>query len=410
MKTLLKILPILLLAACGTEISNKSVAELTAKRDSLQNVQNEISLKIVKLNEQISLKDTSNSEEELKLIKKIAMQKGRVVKLEKGVKKLENELESIHKEKKKVPVRVKELKLEPFNHYIIVYGRVEAKKYANISPEMGGRINKIYVKEGQWVNKNELLVSLNTDAVNKQIEGVKSGLELAQNIYSKQSTLWEKGVGSEIEYLTAKNTVDNLQAQLETLQAQLRMSQIKAPFDGLVNKIYSKVGELTSPAAPLVEFVNLTQLEVNADVSEAYIGSVKMGDIVQVTFASLEDTLKAPIRKISSIIDQKSRTFEIGVNVTNRDNIYKPNMVSTILINDFSSDTSLVVPTDVIGKDITGNYVYIIKNDIVAKRYVKTSLSYNEKTRIASGLNAGDIVITQGYHLVSSGINVNVVE
>ena len=92
----------------------------------------------------------------------------------------------------------------------------------------------------------------------------------------------------------------------------------------------------------------------------------------------------------------------------------KPNMVSTIHINDFSSNKAFVVPSLVIRKDFSGNYVYVVnqeeKKNIVKKKYISTGLSYDENTMITKGLNAGDKVVVKGFHLVSTGVPVNVVE
>lgn len=412
MKNIFIVIPLIVFAACGPQKS-KEIKELIARRDSLQNAQLAIEMKINKLNAEIAALDTNKTMEEIQLIRKIAQQKNRVVAMNKKVKKLENELATYKKKHDFVPVAIKEMKGEEFKHHIIVYGKVEADKYAQISPEMSGRIEKIYVSEGERVNDGQLLVTLNTDAIQKQIDGVKSSLKLATSTFEKQETLWNQGIGSELQYLQAKNTKENLEAQLETLEAQLRMAQIRAPFNGIVDKIYPKVGEIAGPGFPVVEFVNLGKMNIKADVSENYIGKVKVGQIVEVTFSSLlGDTITTPIVRASKVIDDKSRTFEIKLKINNYGNKIKPNMVSTIKINDFSSDNAFVVPSLVIRKDISGSYVYVVvekdNKTVVEKKYITTSLSYNENTMITSGLDEGDKVVVAGYHMVSAGVPVKI--
>jgi membrane fusion protein (multidrug efflux system) len=284
-----------------------------------------------------------------------------------------------------------------------------------ISPEMNGRIEKIHVSRGQRVKKGHLLVSLNTDAIKKQIQGTKSGLELATTTYEKQKALWDQGIGSEIQYLSAKNSKETLEAQLETLEAQVRMAQIRAPFDGIVDKIFPKQGEMAGPAMPVIEFVSLGALTIKADVSEAYIDQVRAGQNVELTFSSLPDySLKTPVVRVSKVINSVSRTFEIELHVKNASEKIKPNMVSTIKINVFSADRAYVVPSLAIRKDITGKYVYVTTEkegeQVVEKRAVETSLSYEDETMITAGLNTNDKVIVKGYHLVSAGMPVHIVE
>ena len=112
-----------------------------------------------------------------------------------------------------VPVTVKAMDAEPFEHYIEITGKLEAEADAFISPEMSGQIEKIYVKEGQSVNKGQLLVSLNTSITESSIQEVKTGLELAVSIYEKQKELWDQKIGSELQYLESKNAMEQAKAR-----------------------------------------------------------------------------------------------------------------------------------------------------------------------------------------------------
>jgi RND family efflux transporter MFP subunit len=396
MKYAIIVMAAVVLSACSKS-ANPELKELEVKRDSLQ----------------IALLDSSINPDDAKIIKKITMQKNRIAATQLKIKGLEAELTPQHDDNL-TPVAVKVIKGEPFNHYIIVYGKVEADHFAQISPEIGGRIETIHVEEGQQVSKGTLLISMNTDATEKQIKGVKSSLELATSTYEKQSTLWEKGIGSEIQYLNAKSTKESLEAQLETLEAQLRMTQIRAPFNGTVDKILLKEGELASPGFPVVEFVNLNGITIKADVPEKFIDNVKVGQNVELSFEALPNYLvKTPIVRVSKVIDPSSRTFEIEVRIKNTGEKVKPNMVSSIKINDFSSENAFVVPSLVVRKDISGNYVYTIKEKdgqkVVGKQYITAGMVYEDESMVTKGLNEGDRVIIKGFHLVSSGMPVKIV-
>ena len=405
---------ILALAACSEKTGNKNLVELTATRDSLQKVQSDIEKQLNTIDFQIAELDSTINPNDIKIIKQIAMQKNKIVGVESKIRVLENKM-TAREHKTLIPVAVKEMQNETFNHYIITYGEVKAKNYAMISPEMNGRINKIHVSEGVRVKKGQLLVSLNTDAIEKQINGVNSGLELATKTFNKLDTLWKQNIGSEIEYLSAQNTKETLESQLDALTAQKRMAQIVAPFDGIVNKIFPKEGEIAGPGFPVIEFVNLNKLTIKADVSESYLDKIKTGQIVELNFSALPNLkVKTPIVRISKIIASASRTFEIEMQIDNPEEKIKPNIVSTIKINDFSSNKAFIVPSLAIRKDITGNYVYLVnKKDnehIVSKKYVTTGLSYDENTMLIKGLELGDQVIVKGYHLVSSGVSVNLIK
>ena len=414
MKKLLVFAIIALIASCSPQTKKTDLAKLHAKRDSLQKVQFNVKKELNTLNAQIIEQDSSINPNDIKIIKQIALQKNKIVKVEAKIKTLENKM-TARDLRNLIPVAVKEMKPETFNHYIITYGEVKAKNYAMISPEMNGRIQKIYVEEGVRVKKGQLLVSLNTDAIDKQINGLRSGLELATKTFEKVDTLWKQNIGSEIEYLTTKNTKENLESQLESVLAQKRMSQIVAPFDGIVDKIFPKEGEMAGPGFPVIEFVNLSKLTVTAEVSEAYIDKIKAGQIIELSFSSLPDySVKAPIMRVSKVISSASRTFEIEMETNNPDEKIKPNIVSTIKINDFSTDKAFVVPSLAIRKDISGDYVYVVNQkdnkNIIAKKYVTRGLSFDDNSMITSGLDLNDQVVVEGYHLVSSGVSVNLVK
>jgi len=414
MKKIILFTVIAALAACSPKSKNETLAELTSKRDSLQKAQSEISIQLNTIESQIAEIDSTINPNDIKLIKKITNQKNRIVSIEQKITALENQM-TAREQKLLIPVAVKDIQNETFTHYIIAHGDVEAKNYAMISPEMGGRIEKVLVKEGDLVTKGLLLVSLNTDAIDKQIEGLKSSLDFATKTFNKLDTLWNQNIGSEIDYLSAKNNKKNLESQMEALQAQKRMAQIRAPFDGIVNKIYSKEGEIAGPGFPVIEFVNLKKIVIKAHVSESYIDKISKGEQVELSFSSLPDyTVKTTIIQVSKVINTKSRTFQIEMEIDNPGDRIKPNMVSTILINDFTSKEAFVVPSLAIRKDITGNFVYIVNTfdnkHIIAKKYITTGLSYDDKTHVTDGLISGDKVVVQGFHLVSAGVTVNLVK
>ncbi|MEE4198436.1 MAG: efflux RND transporter periplasmic adaptor subunit [Bacteroidales bacterium] len=414
MKKIFIIAVIGFLAACSQPAGNQALDDLHSRRDSLQSLKFEIEKKLNTIDARIAVLDSSVNPQDKKIIKKIAQQKNRIVAIDAKIRKMENQM-TARDEKTLVPVTVKEIQPETFNHYIITYGEVKAKNYAMISPEMNGRIEKIHVLEGQQVDEGQLLVSLNTESIEKQMEGVRSSLELAVKTFRKLDTLWKQNIGSEMEYLSAKNRKESLESQLESLLAQQRMAQIRAPFNGIVNKIYPKKGELAMPSVPVVEFVNLDRLTITADVSETYMGKIKKGQPVELTFSALPDLrITTPVTRLSRVIHSASRTFEIEMEIDNPGQRIKPNVVSTIRVNDFSSDSAFVVPSLAVRKDISGEYVYTVvpedqKNRVV-KKYVTTGLSYEEKTMIPRGLQKGDLVVVEGYHLVSSGVEVNLVE
>jgi RND family efflux transporter MFP subunit len=356
--------------------------------------------------------------EKQEIRKEIAAKKKEMNKIKQEIDKLNEKLAGMAGETAgvyKIPVFVKEIQPETFEHYVNSNGKVEAVQAAYISPETNGQIEQIHVEEGDRVQKGQLLVSLNTSVIKSNIEEVKTNLELARETYQKQKRLWEEKVGSEMQYLQAKNNKESLESRLETLKEQLDMSRIKAPFPGIVEQINQKEGELGTPGMQILHLVNLKKLRVKADITEQYISSIQKGDTIELSFPAYPDVKRRiPISRKGQVIDDESRTFIIEARLSNASEKIKPNQVCVVNVRDYVNKGALVVPSNVIKQDMKGDYIYKLKEEegkkLATKVYVKTGRSYNNSTVITQGLKEGDQVITSGYTQVSEGSEVNVKE
>jgi len=310
---------------------------------------------------------------------------------------------------KKVFVDLLTVKPDTFTHYINLTGSIVSDNQAFISPEINGQIKEVLVVEGQKVKKGQALMVLNSEITQKTINEIKTNLELARTVYKKQKELWDQNIGSEIQYLQAKNNMLSLEGKLETLQAQKRMATIRAPYDGIVDNIFQHEGEMASPGRQVLQLVNLKKLKVYADMSERYLPNVHKGDMVKVSFPTFPDlVMEAPIFRIGNVINPANRTVRIQVNIKNKDNKLKPNIISNLLIKDYYNEKAIAVPSIIIKQDLKGDYVFIVVKDekanlIAKKQYVKTGVSHGTKTLITSGLNPNDKIVYNGYNLVRNG-------
>ncbi len=360
LKSGFSILAIFIMVSCSQD-PNTKLASLVAERDSLKTVRTDLDNKIMELNEQIQEIDSTISN---KLVTTI---------------KADTAL---------------------FKHYFAVYGNVQSDKTASLFAENPGNVTQILVEEGQQVKKGQMLVRVDDDVYSRNLQELQTSLDLATTLYDKQKRLWDQNVGSEVQYLEAKNRKESLENSIATLREQKSKSSIVAPFDGVVDKIFPKVGEMASMQMPVARIVNLENMYITSDVSERYINTLKVGD--EVTLAINGDTITSRITRVGSFINATNRSFEIRVAVDDDVDGIRPNSLVAMKINDMTRKGAIVLPSSIIMQDGKGkDYVYVIGKDdrnkqVALKKSIQTGASYEGKTVVLEGLNPGDEIIDKG--------------
>lgn len=327
--------------------------------------------------------------------------------LKKKITNLENEIRIESDTEEAICVALTELTNSKFEHFIQVTGNVEADKNITVTPETNGNIISIDVVEGQRVKKGDVLGRLNTAQVQRSIDEVKTNLELSTILFERQERLWKQKIGSEVEYLEAKAKKEALESNLEALEAQKDMAIITAPFNGIVDEIHQKKGEIAGPSIPFAQLVNIDQVYVEADVAETYLNYIKAGENAELEFPAIGYKTNAPIYRTSNIINPGNRSFKVRINLSNPGHKIKPNLISVLKIKDYEIDNAIVVPSIIVKKDFEGNYLYLAKKEgknLVAKKtYIKISKTYNNLSMVESGVELGDKIITEGYSQVVNG-------
>lgn len=295
-----------------------------------------------------------------------------------------------------------------FEHYFTSTASLEAVESAFISPEMSGQVKQIHIAEGSFVKKGQLLISLNSSILKSSLNELETALALAELVFKKQSELWDKKIGSEMQYLEAKNQKESLENKIASLKEQIEMTKIKAPVSGIIDAIRIKVGEMAMPGQPIVTLINLDKMYVNANVSESYIASLAKGDKVTITFPTYPDVnLESTIFRVGNVIDEGNRTIKIQVLINNINKKFKPNMVAQVKLKDYQNNNAILIPSIIVRNDLEGSYVFVVEKqngkNVAAKRYIKTGKSNNENTIIIEGLKVGEKVISEGYNLVKNG-------
>jgi RND family efflux transporter MFP subunit len=303
-------------------------------------------------------------------------------------------------------VAVTELKNQSFKHYIEVQGKLDGDDNVGISAKTMGVVEAVYVKVGDKVSKGQLLAKIDDKVLSKNMSDLKNKLDFATDIYNKQKALWDQKIGSEVQYLTAKNNKESLENSIRTLNEQIDMYRITSPITGSVGDAPLKVGQAVSPGLPIFRVISFSSIKVVAEVAESYSVKVNPGDAVIVYFPDLHQEVPATVSAVSQYINPVSRTFQVEVRLKNADKSFKANMISVLKINDYKADNTIAIPVNMVQSDMNGSFVYVAITNSPPKAQkvmVKTGLSYNGIIEIREGLKAGDKVITSGYLDVEDG-------
>lgn len=302
------------------------------------------------------------------------------------------------------------IQADTFTHYIDLQGKVDAENIAYVTPQnQGGQVTAIYVKQGNYVNKGQLLLRLNNELANTQLGPLQVQLANAEDILRRRQTLWQQGIGTEVELNTAKTTVANLQKQISGINVQLGQFNVYAPMNGVAETVNIKVGETFSPQTANmagIQIVNTTDLKVTANVPENYLGQVKEGSNIQINFPDLNKKITAKVTIAGKIIDPNTRSFYIEAHLPGDKNL-RPNQIAVVQIQDYSSKGAITVPVNTLQTDEQGKFVLVAVNEngklIAHKRVVTMGQMYSDRLEIKSGLQAGDQVITEGFQGVYEG-------
>lgn len=375
------------LAACGggsAENKNSAAAEQKAKLAELKKQKDGINAEIAKLEAEILKLDPSSKPDNAKLVTTSVIQP------------------------------------ENFAHYIDLQGKVESENISYVTPRGGGgQVKALHIKRGDVVRKGQLLLQLD-DALQKQsllasekgLETLKTQLSFAKTLYQKQKNLWDQNIGTEVQLITAKNNVETLEAQLKSAEEQVKLSREQLLFtsvysdvDGVAEDVNIRVGELFVGSGQ-IKIVNTSNLKVTTEVPENYINRVGKGTKVKVTLPDINKTIDASVNVSGKIINPISRSFFIEARIPN-DKDFRPNQIALVKILDYTANDAITVPVNTLQNDEKGKYVMVAVTEngklVARKRIVAVGEFYADRLEIKSGLQAGEVVIVEGYQSLYDG-------
>lgn len=322
-------------------------------------------------------------------------------------------------------------KMEPtsFVHNVEIQGNVTTDQDVMVQPQFAGTLT-LFVKEGQNVKRGQVIgrvadgglndqyqqARISVTTMEAQLQQAKSSADLARIMYQKQSKLWAQKIGSEMQYLQAKTNYEAAQKQVAAAQSQvaatrkaadavnssLAKTAIVAPFSGVVDQVVTQSGQVVAPGSNIVKLISLGAMKVEANVPETYLAKVRPGTSVKVFLPAINKTIDSRVRLVGNFINPQNRTFRVEVPIPGLGGVVKPNLLAQLKIQDYVNPNALQLPSQYIYQDAANrSYVFVAANmrgnDAVAKKvFVNVGEKSENAVEISTGLQSGDVVITDG--------------
>lgn len=331
------------------------------------------------------------------------------------LKQLETKIKELDPQEKVPLITTFVVKEEVFKHFVELQGNVNTKQNLIIFPEYSGILTHVYVKDGQRVNKGQILAKIDDGGLSQQIAQLQIQADLAKTTFERQERLWNQKIGSEIQYLQTKSTYEAQQEAVNQLQQQIGKTIVHAPFSGIIDDVITEQGSVvTLGQSQLFRIVNLKDMFIEINVPEGYISNVIPGKDVQVDFPVLGKTINSKVRQAGNFINPANRTFKIEVAIPNKDKTIKPNLTAKLKINDYTNEKAILIPQSIISENAEGQqYVYTIidknENKAKAKRVIiETGKTQGDFIEVLSGLENGNEIIEEGARSVKDGQEVKI--
>ena len=333
------------------------------------------------------------------------------------LKKINDKLDSLDKDKNVPLITTLKVKEQVFTHFIELQGNVKTKQNVLVYPEMPGILKSVLVKEGQRVVQGQILATIDDGGMSQQLAQLETNVQLAKTTFERQQRLWEQKIGSEIQFLQTKTAFESQKSAVSQLKQQLEKSIVTAPFSGIIDAVFKEKGVVVAPGqgSEIFRIVNLSNMYIETEVPETYIRSITKNKTVEVNFPILNQTMQSKIRQVGNFINPNNRSFKIEIAVPNSNGNIKPNLTARLKLNDYTNPKAILIPQSIISENAEGaQFVYVVidKKDqkAIAKRLIiETGKTQGDLIEVVKNLAADAEIIIEGARSVNNGQVVKVI-
>ena len=288
-------------------------------------------------------------------------------------------------------------------------GYVTARMQATVSSKLTGKVLEVYIEEGMFVEKDQILAQLDDSTVQAELNFAKTQLKEARRIYKRTLELRKDNLASQASLDAAESQVDGLKARLDISKQIVADMQIRAPFSGVVINKAAQPGEMISPVSAgggftrtgIGTIVDMSSLEVEVDVNESYINRVQAGQPAITNLNAYPNwDIASEVIAIIPTADRNKATVKVRIGLLEKDERVLPDMGAKVsFLKEQVAETpekleGVMVPSSSVIKEGNLSYVFIIKNGLIEKTNVSVESSSSNFSRVTNGVEVGDSVVT----------------
>ncbi len=307
-----------------------------------------------------------------------------------------------------VPVEAQIIKPQLLRNRIFTTGTLLANEEVELRSEISGRVTGVFFQEGKRVKKGEVLVKINDRELMAQLKRKQVEEKQASDVELRQRKLFDNKLISQEEYDKYLNALEMVKADREAIESQLAETEVLAPFDGIIGLRYVSEGGYVTPDVKVASMQDIDPMKVEFSVPEKYAGLMKAGTALLLTIGDSREEYKGSVYAVESKIDQDTRTIKSRAKVPNPGETLIPGSFAKIEITLEEISNAIVIPSEAIIPEISGQVVYVCENGKAKSVPVKTGIRTEKDIQITEGLSADDTLIVSGLMQLADGKGVQI--
>lgn len=273
-----------------------------------------------------------------------------------------------------------------------VVGTVRAKLHAAIEPKVSARIDSLLVAPGQTVKAGDLIAQLDPREIEAKLDQAVALREQATRDLARARELFEKKITTQSELDSVQARASVAEGAAREMETMLGYTKIVAPFDGIVTRKLADVGDLAAPGKPIIEMENPGALRFEADVPEALIGRIKLGDKLPVQASTSDERIQGTVAEIAPVADPASRTFLVKLDLPVAKAL-RSGQFGRVWVQTGESK-SIRVPAAAVARRGQMEYVFVVADQHADLRIVRTGKRSDSELEILAGLSSGERVVS----------------